>query len=88
MSRQAEVLLLLITLTVVAFKSANIAAATVTRAYVANSNIGSAPIVGVLSQEVSNLVKRNYPDRTFSSYIAASYVKFVEGAGGRVVPIW
>ncbi|KAH8365445.1 hypothetical protein KR093_000873 [Drosophila rubida] len=45
------------------------------------------PIIGVLAQEL-------YPDSlsattyNSTSYIAASYVKFVEGAGGRVVPIW
>jgi len=45
------------------------------------------PIIGILAQEV-------YPDSKVAitynatSYIAASYVKFVEGAGGRVVPIW
>lgn len=46
------------------------------------------PIIGILTQEVSNFVLRHYPDRDYTSYIAASYVKFVEGAGGRVVPIW
>ncbi|XP_014089422.2 gamma-glutamyl hydrolase [Bactrocera oleae] len=46
------------------------------------------PIIGILTQEISNFVRRNYPDKEYSSYIAASYVKFVEGAGGRVVPIW
>lgn len=46
------------------------------------------PIIGVLTQEVSRLILREYPQRHFTSYIAASYVKFVEGAGGRVVPIW
>ncbi|KAM6927444.1 gamma-glutamyl hydrolase [Xenentodon cancila] len=41
------------------------------------------PIIGVLAQE-------NLPGDQFaygSSYIAASYVKYVESAGGRVVPI-
>ncbi|XP_054732883.1 gamma-glutamyl hydrolase A [Anastrepha obliqua] len=46
------------------------------------------PIIGILTQEVSNFVLRKYPDKDYTSYIAASYVKFVEGAGGRVVPIW
>ncbi|KAI4495237.1 hypothetical protein M0804_001438 [Polistes exclamans] len=44
----------------------------------------SRPIIGILSQETGNygdLIKGN------RSYIAASYVKFVEGAGARVVPI-
>uniref|UniRef100_A0A1A8DXY0 folate gamma-glutamyl hydrolase n=1 Tax=Nothobranchius kadleci TaxID=1051664 RepID=A0A1A8DXY0_NOTKA len=41
------------------------------------------PIIGVLAQE-------NLPDDSFargSSYIAASYVKFLESAGARVVPV-
>ncbi|KAM9361581.1 gamma-glutamyl hydrolase [Symphorus nematophorus] len=41
------------------------------------------PVIGVLAQE-------NLPDDPFAngtSYIAASYVKYVEGAGARVVPI-
>ncbi|KAM4588036.1 gamma-glutamyl hydrolase [Odontesthes bonariensis] len=41
------------------------------------------PIIGILAQE-------NLPGDPFaygSSYIAASYVKYVEGAGARVVPI-
>ncbi|XP_076656092.1 gamma-glutamyl hydrolase-like [Halictus rubicundus] len=44
------------------------------------------PIIGVLSLEVSPEVKKHYPDE--DSYIAASYVKFAEGAGARVAPIW
>ncbi|XP_071446440.1 gamma-glutamyl hydrolase-like isoform X1 [Hetaerina americana] len=44
------------------------------------------PIIGVLSQEITNpLVKNKYSN--YTSYIAASYVKFLEGAGARVVPI-
>ncbi|XP_013099711.2 gamma-glutamyl hydrolase [Stomoxys calcitrans] len=51
-------------------------------------NENPTPIVGILTQEVSQFIVRKYPNSTFSSYIAASYVKFVESAGGRVVPIW
>ncbi|XP_030205154.1 gamma-glutamyl hydrolase [Gadus morhua] len=40
-----------------------------------------APIIGILTQETSRLP----PNMT--SYLAASYVKYVESAGGRVVPI-
>ncbi|EDV95716.1 gamma-glutamyl hydrolase [Drosophila grimshawi] len=53
----------------------------------ADVNGAVSPIIGVLAQEL-------YPDSLTvthfngTSYIAASYVKFVEGAGGRVVPIW
>ncbi|CAK9828149.1 Gamma-glutamyl hydrolase [Anthophora retusa] len=45
------------------------------------------PIIGILSQEISDYMNSQYP-RNYSSYIVASYVKFIEGAGGRVVPIW
>lgn len=45
------------------------------------------PIIGVLSLEVSPAIKRNFPGDQ-ESYIAASYIKFVEGAGARAVPIW
>lgn len=45
------------------------------------------PIIGVLAQEVSYALEQTYPGM-YGSYIAASYVKFVEGAGARVVPIW
>lgn len=39
------------------------------------------PIIGVLAQEVFN------PQPKQNSYIAASYVKFLEAAGARVVPV-
>lgn len=46
------------------------------------------PIIGILTQEVSKLIYRKYPDKQYTSYLAASYVKFVESGGGRVIPIW
>ncbi|KAH8283308.1 hypothetical protein KR054_000604 [Drosophila jambulina] len=48
----------------------------------------SAPIIGVLTQEVysDGLISRHFENKT--SYIAASYVKYLEGAGARVLPIW
>jgi gamma-glutamyl hydrolase len=49
--------------------------------------VNDEPIIGVLSQEISYYLEGKYPGQ-FSSYIAASYVKFVEGGGARVVPIW
>lgn len=50
--------------------------------------VNDQPVIGVLSQELSYLMTQNYGDEGYDSYIAASYVKFVEGAGARVVPIW
>ncbi|KAH8256929.1 hypothetical protein KR038_000033 [Drosophila bunnanda] len=46
------------------------------------------PIIGVLTQEVysDGLISRHFDNKT--SYIAASYVKYLEGAGARVLPIW
>ncbi|XP_050300894.1 gamma-glutamyl hydrolase-like [Anthonomus grandis grandis] len=52
---------------------------------IAESN--DVPIIGVLSQE-TYIVSSYFPNKTYDSYIAASYVKFLESAGARVVPIW
>jgi hypothetical protein len=41
---------------------------------------------GILSQELSDYMHDKFPGN-YTSYIAASYVKYVEGAGARVVPI-
>lgn len=43
------------------------------------------PIIGILSQELSVSIKERFPE--YKSFIAASYVKSVEAAGARVVPI-
>lgn len=49
------------------------------------STLNNRPIIGVLAQE---LVMESDPRLdTGISYIAASYVKFLEGAGARVVPV-
>ena len=42
--------------------------------------------LGILSQEYDDGLQPVAPNNTIS-YIAASYVKYVEGAGARVVPI-
>lgn len=41
------------------------------------------PIIGILTEEVS---QETYPE--YSSFIPASYVKAVEQSGARVVPIF
>lgn len=46
-----------------------------------------APIIGVLAQEISYRLNQHWPGK-YKSYIAASYIKFLEGGGARVVPIW
>jgi hypothetical protein len=43
------------------------------------------PIIGVLAQEISYSLVDFFPNS--SSYISASYVKFLEAAGARVVPV-
>lgn len=45
------------------------------------------PIIGVLAQEIAWKMEEEWSD-TYNSYIAASYIKFVEGGGARAVPIW
>ncbi|GLV32170.1 lethal (3) 72Dp [Carabus blaptoides fortunei] len=45
------------------------------------------PIIGVLAQEIAYSLEKIYPGQ-YHSFIAASYVKFIEGGGGRVVPVW
>merc|ERR1719495_402752 len=47
----------------------------------------SRPIVAVLSQELSRSLKAAYGEYNYSSYIGAAYVKYVEMAGARVVPV-
>ncbi|XP_017887486.1 chitobiosyldiphosphodolichol beta-mannosyltransferase [Ceratina calcarata] len=49
--------------------------------------LNNRPIIGVLAQEVSPTMKNKIGNDIYTSYIAASYVKFIEGAGARVVPI-
>lgn len=49
--------------------------------------VNNDPMIGILAEEQSYYLDGKFPGQ-FSSYIAASYVKFVEGGGARVVPIW
>ncbi|XP_011643058.1 gamma-glutamyl hydrolase-like isoform X2 [Pogonomyrmex barbatus] len=49
--------------------------------------VNDRPIIGILTQEIDYNLNKKYPNQ-YHSYIAASYVKFVEGAGARSVPIW
>lgn len=54
--------------------------------YDVSETLNDRPIIGVLAQEISAHLSSHF--EYAKSYIAASYVKFVEGAGGRVVPVW
>lgn len=52
-----------------------------------SSNLAKeAPIIGILTQE-TYIVDKYLPEK-FDSFIAASYVKLLESAGARIVPIW
>ncbi|KAK4876561.1 hypothetical protein RN001_009067 [Aquatica leii] len=44
------------------------------------------PIIGILSQETYS-IDNLFPEK-YDSFIAASYVKLLESAGARVIPIW
>ncbi len=48
-------------------------------------NLNNRPVIGVLAQEITPGLLP--PGVKGTSYLAASYVKYIEGAGGRVVPI-
>jgi len=43
------------------------------------------PIIGVVAQQLSPSLQKAYP--AYSAFIAAAYVKAIESAGARVVPI-
>ncbi|XP_042868774.1 gamma-glutamyl hydrolase-like [Penaeus japonicus] len=53
----------------------------------ASQDLNLRPVIGILSQELSRGMRLALSDHNYTSYIAASYVKFFEGAGARVVPI-
>ena len=47
--------------------------------------MNSRPIVGILAQELSYSLMEIFANKT--SYIGAAYVKYIEAAGARVVPV-
>ena len=52
---------------------------------VKNEELNYRPIVGILAQEMSHSLEPWFPNST--SYIGAAYVKYIEQAGARVVPV-
>ncbi|XP_037073332.1 gamma-glutamyl hydrolase-like [Pollicipes pollicipes] len=46
------------------------------------------PVIGVLAQETTPDLDALFPEYNYSSYITASYVKFVEAAGARAAPVF
>jgi len=50
--------------------------------------LNNRPIIGILSQAIPSSLDSCRPaTTTYTTYLAASYVKWVEGAGARAVPI-
>lgn len=45
------------------------------------------PIIGILSVDISVELQTVY-GKEYNSYIANSYVKYLESAGAIVIPIW
>lgn len=54
------------------------------------NQLNDKPIIGILTQEIApNDNKYDFQkENDQRSYIAASYIKYVEGAGARALPIW
>ncbi|KAF0305914.1 Gamma-glutamyl hydrolase [Amphibalanus amphitrite] len=67
-----------------AVRPADISAADIGPAYKATT-LNERPIIGIVSQELPGSLQRAFGNHT--SYIAASYVKYWQSAGARVVPI-
>ncbi|XP_076629583.1 gamma-glutamyl hydrolase-like [Colletes latitarsis] len=49
-------------------------------------DVNNRPIIGILMQELNPYMSSRYSH--YNAYIAASYVKLIEGSGARVAPIW
>lgn len=49
-------------------------------------SVNERPVIGILSQELTEYMQGKFPGN-YTSYIAASYVKYIEAGGARVVPI-
>lgn len=52
-----------------------------------SSQVNHDPIIGIMAIDMSYYIQSKYTEQYYS-FIAASYVKFVEGGGARVVPVW
>ena len=53
---------------------------------VEDADLNDRPIIGILAQELSVPLKKWYGDN-YTSYIGSSYIKYIEAAGARVVPV-
>ncbi|XP_063587250.1 gamma-glutamyl hydrolase-like [Penaeus indicus] len=79
-----SILLGLLALTAAASSAA---AASVATSASVSQDLNLRPVIGILSQELGRSMRKALSEYNYTSYIAASYVKFFEGAGARVVPI-
>ncbi|XP_068221314.1 gamma-glutamyl hydrolase-like [Palaemon carinicauda] len=52
-----------------------------------DTDINLRPIIGILSQEPPDDLLELLPDQNYTSFIDACYIKYIESAGGRAVPI-
>ena len=50
-------------------------------------NRNERPIVGILAQDIDTSSFTLLKNTKYKSYIAASYVKFLESGGARVIPV-
>ena len=51
-----------------------------------HEGLNDRPIIGILAQELSVNLEKWYGDNN-TSYIDSSYIKYIEAAGARVVPV-
>merc|ERR1740128_175472 len=57
-------------------------------AHIIRTVLNNRPIIGVLSQELDETEEKHLPGgHNYTAYIAASYIKWVEAAGARAVPV-
>lgn len=52
-----------------------------------HQNNNFTPVIGIMCIDIATALQKTYGEE-YTSYIAASYVKYLESAGARVVPIW
>ncbi|XP_065361133.1 gamma-glutamyl hydrolase-like [Calliphora vicina] len=51
------------------------------------NNNNFTPVIGILCMDIAADLRKSFGN-DYYSYIAANYVKYLESAGGRVIPIW
>jgi len=56
-------------------------------AYTDAPYLNRVPTVGVMCIDIATQLQQNFSG-AYHSYLAASYVKFLEASGAHVVPIW